>query len=282
MSAMERVAVFVLGVFLSAATLAQGADGGVRLLRERAERDRPELLVIGSGHLSNPGRDTVNIQVDDVLAPRRQKDIEAIVARLAAFRPTHIAVEWPSDRQADLDAHYQAFRSGSEGLSRREADQLGLRLAARLNLPQVIAVDWNGSPPGDESNYDWPAYGNAHGQTGLVQALLDPARSRVPDLGQKSLLVWLRELNSPQALLANHRAYFDIARVGDSERQVGANWVGHWYARNLRIFDKLVGISSDPRSRVLVIYGYGHAYLLTRFAEESGAFRVADPRRYLK
>jgi len=33
---------------------------------------------------------------------------------------------------------------------------------------------------------------------------------------------------------------------------------------------------------VLVVYGYGHAYLLRQFAAESGAFRVVDVGDVLK
>jgi hypothetical protein len=39
---------------------------------------------------------------------QRQREIEAIVERLAAFRPTHVAVEWAADKQDRLDKCYAA------------------------------------------------------------------------------------------------------------------------------------------------------------------------------
>jgi hypothetical protein len=38
----------------------------------------------------------------------------------------------------------------------------------------------------------------------------------------------------------------------------------------------------QPKERVLVIYGAGHAYLLRQMARESGAFRVEEASAYLK
>jgi hypothetical protein len=53
---------------------------------------KPALVVLGSAHFSNPGRDNVNYQVEDVLSDRRQREIEVVVKELAAFHPTRIAV----------------------------------------------------------------------------------------------------------------------------------------------------------------------------------------------
>jgi hypothetical protein len=62
----------------------------------------------------------------------------------------------------------------------------------------------------------------------------------------------------------------------------GAAWVGTWHARNLRIFTNLVRLTSNPQDRVLVIYGFGHAYPLRQFASESNAFRLVDVDQVLK
>lgn len=259
------------------------AKDDTRLLHERTPGQQPSLLVLGSGHLNNPGRDLFNTKVDDVLADPRQKEIAAIVEQLAAFRPTHIAVEWPAKSQARLDARYRDYREGRLQLGRDETDQLALRLAAKSGLSRVYAVDWNEEPPGSDQDYDWPAYGQAHGQKALVAAIGDPKRAiGIVALGTQSLGSWLLQLNEPETLLAGHRNYFDWARVGDHERQPGANWVGAWYARNLRIFNNIVDLTDRSQDRILVIYGQGHAYLLRQFATESRALRLVDVDAVLK
>src|SRR5690606_14923520 len=111
-----------------------------------------------------------------VLTEARQAEIAAVVERLAAFRPTHIAVEWPSAEQASLDALYRDYREGRHELGRRELEQFGLRLAAKLGLGRVHAVDWRGLPPGDQQHYRWAAYGKANGHEARLSALADPKR----------------------------------------------------------------------------------------------------------
>src|SRR5688572_1476825 len=58
-----------------------------------ATQARAEVLVLGVFHMANPGRDIVNAQVDDVLAPKRQAEIAELITVLKRFRPTKIAVE---------------------------------------------------------------------------------------------------------------------------------------------------------------------------------------------
>lgn len=276
---MTRIAVWLLA-FVSLSALAQD---DAKLLHERTPDQQPALLVLGSGHFGNPGLDMFNTKVDDVLAERRQKEIAAVVEQLAAFKPTHIAVEWPSKDQARLDARYRDYREGRYELGRAEEEQLGLRLAAKLGLPRVYAVDWNEDLPGEDDEYDWPKYGEAHGQKALVAAISDPKRAKgIVPLGLQSIGSWLLQLNRPETLLASHRGYFDWARIGDREHQPGANWVGGWYGRNLRIFNNLLSLTDRSQARVLVIYGQGHAYLLRQFATESGAFRLVDVDAVLK
>jgi hypothetical protein len=261
---------------LLAALLAATPLAAQELLRDRKPEQRPALLVIGSGHFANPGRDVVNIQIEDVLTPQRQREIQAVVDRLAAFHPTHVAVEWPRDKQAEMDKRYGDYRAGKYALSRSERDQIGLRLAAKLNLPRVDAVDWNGMPPGDFRNYDFEAWGKAHGFAGRLAAITDPAKIPIGPFGDRSITDWLLQINRPETLATLHRMYFDFAAIGSAREQPGAAWVGTWYARNLRILNNLVTIASRPDDRVLVIYGAGHAYVLRQMGRESGAFRVMD------
>jgi hypothetical protein len=242
---------------------------------------KPALLILGMPHFGNPGHDTVNVHVPDVLTPDRQREIEAIVARLAAFRPTRVAVEWPADEQARLDQRYADYRAGRRPLTSNERDQIGLRLAARLGLARVDAVDWDGDPPGQPADYDYPAFAEAHGRGGEWRAWVSrfqtEADAEARLMACTPISAWVRRVNTAQSRLANHQTYFYVARIGD---RVGANpgaaWVGTWYTRNLRILDNLRALAADPQARIVAIYGAGHGYLLDRLARESTAFEVAD------
>lgn len=105
-----------------------------------------------------------NIHVDDVLAPQRQREIQDMVDHLARFQPTRVAIECSPTQQARFDARYQEYRAGTYQLTADERDQIGLRLAAQLNLPRVDCVDYTGGAPGPKESYDFPAFAAAHGQ----------------------------------------------------------------------------------------------------------------------
>jgi hypothetical protein len=242
-------------------------------------QDRPTLLVMGFAHFGNPGRDAINLTVEDVLSDTRQKEIEELVDQLAKFQPTHIAIEISSENQSVVDTRYADYRSGRYELSRNESDQIGLRLAARLGHDRVYAVDWNGNPPGyTEAEFDWYNYGQKNGHEAAIARITDPenAKDYMVGLNEQNISEWITQLNDPAALLASHKAYMDIAMIGDGEALVGANWVGTWYARNLKIFSRLVNMATQPDARVLVIYGQAHAYLLQQFARESGVFELTS------
>lgn len=248
-------------------------------------QERPELLVLGVAHFNNPGRDAMNLEIEDVFSERRQVEIDSLVEKLARFKPTHIAVEVLGRNQEALDKRYSDYRAGEYTLTRNEADQIGLRLAARLGHDQVYAVDWNGNPPGDiESDYDWHRYGLANGFETAIDKITDPeaAKEYFIELKDQTMSEWLKQLNEPEALKASHKVYFDISMIGNGEELIGANWVGTWYARNLKIFSRLVKIADRPTDRVLVIYGQAHAYLLQQFAKEYEAFQLVSVESILK
>ncbi|WP_375272930.1 DUF5694 domain-containing protein [Sphingomonas sp.] len=268
------------------ATLAIGAGVGMAAAQGVSfSGNRPTLLVVGSGHFDNPAQDIANVRVENVLTPARQQEIEAVVDRLARFRPNHVAVEWNAADQAKLDKRYADYRAGRYKLTADERDQLGLRLAARLNLPRVDAVDSMIEPPGKDADYDFAAWMKAHGRgtewagfqrDAQAQADAVAARQRCTSVGD-----WLRYYADPDTMRRNEAPYYTIARFGDVRENPGANWVGQWHARNLRIYANLAHVAGRPGDRTVVIFGAGHASLLRAYASESGTFNLVDARDYL-
>ena len=273
---MNRMMTAAIAVFFSTIAKPVFANG---LLSERPAAQRPTLAVLGTVHFDNPGLDTVKASVPAVLRPVRQREIAQVVEVLARFRPTHVVVEWPIDGQSDLDRRYAEYRAGRYRLGANEVDQLGLRLAARLGLPRVDAGDWNKMPPGTEQDFDYEVYAAGYGLGNRLRSLVAAEQTDADrlDLPNTSVAAWLRAVNAPSAIDRNQRRYFDYALLGEP----GANWVGNWYGRNLKIFARLVQVASRPDDRVLAIFGAGHVWPLTTYAERAGAFRVVNTLRLL-
>lgn len=161
------------------------------------------LLIVGSPHLANNNRDLVNARIEDVTTADRQRDIERLVEDLARFRPTRIALEWDAADQAGLDRRYADYRSGRLLLTANERDQIGLRLAAKLNLPRVDAVDWNDGAPGPQEAYDFPSWAARNGQKARLEELRveEQAKTDAQTARWRCLPIsdWYRELNTPGA-----------------------------------------------------------------------------------
>ena len=107
---------------------------------------KAHVLVLGTFHMGNPGRDVLNMHVDDMLAPKRQAEIEQFGAALEKFHPTKIAVE-ASATDLEFARKYSEYLAGNYSLKADEVDQIGLRMAKRLGHKQVYAVDVEGDFP---------------------------------------------------------------------------------------------------------------------------------------
>src|ERR1700722_19370339 len=107
---------------------------------------RPEILVLGTYHMSNPGRDLHNMQADNVLSPKRQQEIAQLIELLKKFQPTKIAIEAEFGSQR-VGREYSDYLAGKYTLSPNEIDQIGYRLAKELGHRAVYAVDVDGDFP---------------------------------------------------------------------------------------------------------------------------------------
>ncbi len=129
---MMKNLVGALILFVSLVSVAQSTPQ--RLPADRLEGpSMAEVLVLGTYHMDNPGRDIFNMEADDVLAPNRQAEIRELLDVLIRFRPTKIAIEADSD--SPKIKQYQDYLAGKYELGRGERDQIGFRLGKELNLP---------------------------------------------------------------------------------------------------------------------------------------------------
>ena len=92
---------------------------------------KPQVMVLGTYHMANPGRDVYNMQVDDARAPKRQRELAELTDVLARFQPTKIAIEADPDNKT-IPAAFQDYLAGKHELSRSEIEQIGFRLAKQL------------------------------------------------------------------------------------------------------------------------------------------------------
>ena len=256
-------------------------QAGARQKKGAAPASRkPHVLILGTYHMGNPGKDVLNVKADDVLAPRRQREIAAVVALLRRFRPTKIAIE-STPGNTKYAERYERYVRGEYEPARDEVEQIAFRLAKGSGHAQLYPVDW-------KNDFDFGSvkgFAEANGQAGLIEAAMLTARAQVAETDRLmrggTVRQVLRAINSERNIRESHRPYLTLARVGEGERYAGADLAAGWYERNLKIFVNITRITDSPDDRVLVIFGSGHAPLLRHFVEESGDYVLEKVDRYL-
>jgi hypothetical protein len=234
---------------------------------------RPEILILGTFHMANPGRDVHNMQADDMLSPRRQKEIAALIEVLKRFRPTKVAVE------ADVDSHpvmqrYADYVAGKYTLTRNETEQIGFRLAKELGHHSIYPVD-------EEADFPYERVQNfakANGRAAEFDAISAGAGSRVQEQGaflaSHTVLEMLEHMNADATVAGDVAIYFSWVPFGDPGDYAGPDLLAAWYQRNIRIYHNIRALVSAPDERILVLYGAGHLGWLREDVTNDGSVRL--------
>ena len=264
--------------------------------RREDTREKATVMILGSTFFTNPDINVFNTRMDDVLAPKRQREMEQLLAQLKAFGPTKIAVYIDQRDDEEINANYQGYLEGTYELTRSLHDQFGFRLAKQMGHPKLYCVaDWPEHRPIyheiDDSLLDYATFAETHNQEHLLWSI---SSSGVKVRADVDGTVWVEReeyeplidmyirMNDPEQMRADHESYLRTARIGLKDQYPGANWVAHWwYAHNLKNFVNLTRITESTDDRILLIIGAGHVYLIQQFLEDSGDYIVESPLQYL-
>ena len=218
---------------------------------------RPEVLVLGTYHMANPGHDLYNMQADDARSPKRQQDISQLIDVLKRFRPTKIAIE-DAVGSKRAGREYADYLAGKYALSSNEIDQIGYRLAKELGHRSIYPVDVDG---------DFPIlrvinYAKANGRSESFDAIGARTGARVKEqnafLQSHTILEMLEYMNSDSLVARDVAEYFAFVPYGEPWEYAGPDLLASWYQRNIRIYHNIVRLIESPSERILVIYGAGH------------------------
>ncbi len=232
---------------------------------------RAHVLMLGVFHFQDAGRDTYKPQFPfDIRAANRQRELEEVLSRLAAWKPTRIAVERNPERQGQLDSLFRLYPGGGVDTLRNEIYQIGFRLAKRLGLPGVNAIDADMRQLDSAmTKEEWERRQKALTIGPLSRTNWDVRFTAIYRMGDslKSVLT-LRETllhqNDPERLRVGHGHYL-VGNLlnGAPGDYFGADaFVSAWYNRNIRIYSNVVRLIRSPDERILVIIGHGHAPIL--------------------
>lgn len=237
----------------------------------------PQVLILGTFHFANPGKDIHNLEAVDVLTDDAQRQIAAIADAIGRFEPTRVFVEWPENV---VDERYAAYLDGSLAPSRNEVVQLGFRLAKAHGLDRIHGIDVEGMFP-FQAVLDWAGRNGRSGEIEAQQARVAEQVRHIETLQrEKGIAAALRLLNDASALRESHGMYMDLLRYGSGNEQPGAALNTAWFDRNIRTCARLLQALADG-DRAVAIFGAGHAPWLRRCIEDTPGVRLVDALDYL-
>ena len=245
-----------------------------------ADDKRLQVMVLGVYHFRNPNADVVKTNFPDHLSAAKQKEIADVLDALARFAPTKIFVEAVPESQS-LKDDYAQYLKGSYVLTANETDQLGYRLAKRLGHKQVFGAD-------HKIGMDISAVMAAANQTkntaflSTFQTVIAEVQAMQKRHESATVMQALTELNDPALQQRTKDIYLQMARVSNGESYVGADVLTNWYQRNFRIFSNIVRMIDPSDTRVLVIFGQGHAPYLRDAVMSSPDMKLVEPIAFLK
>jgi hypothetical protein len=239
------------------------------------------------------------MEVDDVLAPKRQQEIAALLDKLAAYQPTKIAVEGDFKTQAS-EKNYERFLAADYKLGRNEIEQVGMALAKRLGHKHIYPVDypmWMDGRVPQEIGTAKPRAEEAHGESSAkadANAAAKKKEEPPPDMPAiyreslerqktESVLDYLRFLNSDRYTRADHANYMGLLKPDPtSDALYGkTDSLTNWYKRNFRIFTNINRVA-EANDRILLLIGAGHQTILRQLAADSPDICLVDTEEVLK
>ena len=279
-------------------------------IAQRSSDDQIQTMLLGTYHFNNPGADEYNVEVDDYFSAKRQAEIAEVVSRLAKFKPTKIFVEAPASVQSLLDERFNKFKKGELLLKdlkrgRSETYQIGFQVAKACDLEGVVCIDAPGAWLGKQMKET-----AARKMPNLFRELDEKMEAVVADEEKRmettTVLENLIEFNTDASIMENHSYYNQMAvlvadpdqpaglvfdkkseagvetmMIGVEAQNIGAELVGKWYTRNIKIFSKIVRAIDKEDERILVIFGQGHIRPIKHFCEDHPTFKLVEPNVFL-
>lgn len=265
-----------------------------RVIYAQNSEDKPkrEVMILGVFHFAESGDSYKPSHKPDILSDTKQAEINALIEAVSRFRPTKILIEQERGRDSVINFRYNQYLKGEFDITDKpnEIYQLCFKLAKLLGHKQIYCSDasaeWFGTNDIDWDNFDEDAYLKSKNQYDKTRRHDYPRFYEYCDSLTATLSIGesLFFLNKPETSLKYHQVYLtNYVLCGAGDNYYGADSVGKWYRRNIRIFSNLYDITDfGVDERILMIYGASHVWTLRQFIEDSPDFDYVEVNSYLK
>ena len=247
-------------------------------------KHKTKILLIGTIHFETPHLDAHELKTDDFLAPKRQQELEELTETLKRTNADKVMIEKPFKQQKQFDSLYNSYLENKYKLSVSEREQIGFRLAKKLNLKQINCVDVLYLMKQDSL---LAATAKEKNQLYLLNELGTTAKNFMAEIDgvvkRNSITGILKYLNTKELLEKNLSLYLKyMVKVGAGENYIGAEAVSEWYLRNLAIYANVITQVNAKDKYVILIFGQGHIPILKHLLQNNDDFEVVEVNSVLK
>lgn len=249
-----------------------------------AQVQKIKILLVGTIHFANPHTDQFELKADDFLSAKRQSELEDLTNILSQTKATKVMIERPCESQLYNDSLYNSYLTDHYKITVSEREQIGFRLAKKLNLNHVNCID---KFYGLSHDSLMTATAKQNNQLYLLKDLQVEANLMLNDYEDKlqkgTITEVLKYINKPEQLKRNLSLYLKfIAKIGAGQNFAGAEYVSDWYLRNVAIYSNIINQIEPADKYVVLIFGQGHIPILKHFLESNDNFDVVELKNVLK
>ncbi len=248
------------------------------------KKDKIQIVLLGTVHLTPSTSDIYKNKKIDLNSPEKQKEIQAVVNNLVAFKPSQICLEYPMEYQWEMDSIYNSYTTGGYKLKDNERDLLGFQAVKKLGIksPTCINYSFGKFDAGPVSNF-----AIQNNQKNILDLLHHSGSNFTTEMDSKLTQLTLQEFliycNSKDALQTNLGLYTKyFTRIGKDTNYVGADLVADWYSTNIHIYSNILRIIKPTDKRIVVIFGQGHIPILRHLFDNNSDFEVVEVKNILK
>ncbi len=275
--------------------------GFASLLYGQASPAKTQIMLLGSPHFGQQGF-YKDIPLADLFQERRQEELKQVLNELTRYNPDLIVIERDASEQSAVDSLYNLYTAGKLNLKdldygRAEAYQIAYALGRQLRHERIYGVNvYSGTSNrilnrGERIDYyldelkafnELGATINTPFQEGKTTVSTYLAKlNSAPVLQQAYHLMFITPAKVRKAKLNTTEPGLDSTHV--SYDYVGADFISHFYNRELRIYANIVATQlAQKKKRILLVMGHRHAAVLTRIFEDDPDYQLVPVGNYLK
>ena len=248
-----------------------------------AQNQRTKILLMGTIHFETPHKDKFELKTDDFLSLKRQAELEMLTNKLIKTEASKVLIERPYDMEAEYDSLYNQYLNNRYKLTVSEREQIGFRLAKKLNLIHINCVDELYGNPHDSI---MSATAKKNNESDFLIQLEREAKKLISDfdkaLKKGSITDVIKYINTPDLLKRNLALYLKyVAKIGAGKNYAGAESVSDWYLRNLAIYSNIISQVDKNDKFVILIFGQGHIPILRHLLENNDDFEIVEVKDVL-